>query len=292
MARKNTPSHKRSASPAAFRLTERDRQVVHSVDTHRILTTQQIEVLHFASNSAKTRTRRAVCQRRTQGLFHHGFLDRIQRPVILGEGRHAFAYALDRRGADLVAQSRDVDRAVIGWKPKDNRLGPIFLEHLIHINDVRVVTQLLAKSGAFAKVEWIDELALKAPEYQDKMPTYQRSGRATRIFPDGFCAIWTGEHKQPASFFLEVDQGTMQNSLWANKIEAYRAFRDSGLVTSVFRDQTFSGVGSCELRASSAKPQAHHREGRRHTVCVVHNCRPNRHLASGYLSDGHLASRR
>ena len=49
----------------------------------------------------------------------------------------------DRRGADLVATLRDVDRAAVGWKPKDNRMGPIFLDHLININNVRVVTQIL-----------------------------------------------------------------------------------------------------------------------------------------------------
>ena len=50
MARKNTPSHKRVASPPALRLTERDCQVIQSVESHRVLTSQQIEVLHFPSN--------------------------------------------------------------------------------------------------------------------------------------------------------------------------------------------------------------------------------------------------
>ena len=61
MARKNTPSHKRIASPPPFRLTERDQsQVIQSVYTHRVLTSQQIEVLHFSSNSREeTRTLRS-----------------------------------------------------------------------------------------------------------------------------------------------------------------------------------------------------------------------------------------
>ena len=212
-------------------------------------------MLHFSSNSRETRTLRSVTQRRLQGLFHHGYLDRIQRPVVLGEGRNAFAYALDRRGADLIASMQDVDRATVGWRPKDNRFGPTFLDHLININSVRVVTQLLRCSDAFSRVEWIDELVLKSGAYQDKMPTYRRSGTPTRIFPDGFCAIWTLERQQPASFFLEVDQGTMQNALWANKIEAYRTFRDSGLSYRHFATKHFRvlAVVNSERRLQNLK---------------------------------------
>ena len=150
---------------------------------------------------------------------------------------------------------RDVDRAQIGWKPKDNRLGPLFLEHLIRINDVRVITQLLARSKAISRVEWIDELTLKSPAYQDKMPTYPRSGRSTRIFPDGFCTIWTAERQEPASIFLEVDQGTTQNALWAGKIQAYRSFRDSGLSYRHFATKRFRvlAVVNSERRLQNLK---------------------------------------
>lgn len=238
MAKRNTPSHKRISTPPAMRLTERDQLILQSIYECRILTSHQLEVLHFSSNDSK-RSLRSACQRRLQKLYHHGYIDRIHRPMILGEGRNPFAYALDKQGVAVIANRLGIDRASVGWKPKNNRLGPMFLEHLLQINTVRVVALLLNTNGAIQELKWIDELSLKSNEYQNKMPTYQHSGRSTRIYPDGFFSIRIPSHDQPAAFFLEIDQGTMQNSLWANKVKAYLAFRNTGQSYQYFGTKNF-----------------------------------------------------
>lgn len=127
-----------------MRLTDRDVRIVIAVYRYRLLSSQQIEALFFPSTGSKPHSRRSACQRRLQLLYHHGFLERIPRPLFLGEGRSPFVYALDSRGADLVAQRKDVDRADLDWKPKDNKVGGNFVEHTLAINDVRVVVNLLA----------------------------------------------------------------------------------------------------------------------------------------------------
>jgi len=222
-----------------MRLTERDRSVLLSVYRCRVLTSHQIEVLHFRSKNAELRSLRSACQRRLQKLFHHQFLDRILQPVVLGEGRMAYAYALGSRGADVVAGILDVDRDEVGWKPKDNRLGPVFLDHTIAISDVRVVTQLLVQQRIWLAMSWIDELALKSEAYQDKVPSYLESGRVVRVFPDAYFTITLPNMDQPAHFFLEVDQGTMTTGRWADKMRGYMEFRRSGASLRYFKTENF-----------------------------------------------------
>jgi len=228
MAKTNRPSHKRTPTLPAMRLTTRDKQVIWGVHCYRVMTAHQIEVLYFASKKPNTRSRRSACQRRLQHLYHHGYLARIPQPVILGEGRSVFVYALDKRGADVIADLSGVDRKDVGWKPKQNLFGPIFLEHLLITKDVRTVIDLLVGYGVFEKMAWIDEQTLNAAEYQNKLPTHTEKNKTKRIIPDGFFSVWMPNHEKPASFFLEVDQGTTTNALWIEKVRAYQSFRNSG----------------------------------------------------------------
>ena len=222
-----------------MRLTVRDQQVILNVYRCRVLTSHQIEVLHFPSGHPETRSRRSACQRRLQKLFHHGYLDRILRPVILGEGRSAYAYALGSRGADVVAALLDVDRAGVGWKPKENRLGPLFLDHLLQISEVRVVAQLLEQQEVWQRVSWIDEIMLKSPVYQDKVPSYMAGGRTVQVYPDGYFTVTLPDEARPAHFFLEVDQGTMESGRWAGKVRGYVTFRNSGASEMHFGSANF-----------------------------------------------------
>lgn len=222
-----------------MRLTQRDTQVILGIYSYRVMTAHQIEALYFASNQPDTRSRRSACQRRLQMLYHHGYLERISRPVILGEGRSVFVYALDKRGAEVVAIELGIDRQAIGWKPKQNMLGALFLEHLLITKEVRSVVEILVVLGMFQKTQWIDEQTLNATEYQDKLPIYVDNHKTKRIIPDGFFSIWRPNQAKPASFFLEVDQGTTTNALWIEKVKAYQAFRSSGKSLSYFGTEYF-----------------------------------------------------
>ena len=76
-------------------------------------------------------------------------------------------------------------------------------------------------------MEWADEFTLKSADVKDKVPFLTRGARAVRKYRDGYFIIClTGG--QQAHFFLEVDQGTMTNALWQEKVRAYTEFRDSG----------------------------------------------------------------
>lgn len=237
--RTNLPSHQRAAQPPVLKLTARDKAVLASVYHYRVLTAHQIEVLHFPSNSPDTRTRRSACQRRLQKLFHHRYLARIIPPLVLGEGREVFSYALDTRGADEVARISGQDRATIGWKPKDNKLGPLFFQHMLAITEFRVSVDLLVAQDVLSEAQWVDEATLRVEPYLSKLPSHTKRNRTAYIIPDGYCQIRPQQDSNVAHFFLEVDRGTESNRVWADKMRAYRQFRDNGNSQEYFGTNKF-----------------------------------------------------
>ena len=224
-------------------MTTRDLEILQSVNRYRVLNAHQIEALHFPSAQLGARSLRSACQRRLQKLYHHKFLDRIILPLIPGEGRRAYPYALDKRGADELAKHLGVDRAELGWKPRASRLGPLFLEHLLAISQFRVVSELQVRNRTWRSIEWVDEIELRKPEYRSKVPQHVRRGKVVTRYPDGYFTVLLPSAPQPAHFFLEVDQGTEKNQTWADKMQAYMAFRSSG------QSQTSLGTANFRILA-------------------------------------------
>jgi hypothetical protein len=220
-----------------MRLTVRDRRIVLAVHKFRLLSSPQIEALFFQSE--KPRGRKTSCQRRLQLLYHHGFLDRIQLPIVLGEGRHPYVYALDEVGVDLVASVTELDRAEIGWKPANNILGPQFVTHALAINDLRVVVTCLTRGPRFSLKGWIDEGQFRSAAMKQRVPFRLRGARVVRNYPDGYFALGVAQASKPAHFFLEVDQGTMTNTRWRDKVKAYVEFRNRGLSRQHFSTRKF-----------------------------------------------------
>ena len=235
--KKYLPSHKRVEDPPPMRLTARDVLIILAVYQFRILSTPQIEVLYF--KSSKPRGCLTSCQRRLQLLFHHGFLDRIELPVKLGEGRAPYVYVLDECGADLVAKEKEVDRANVSWNEKHNQLGDQFVEHTLAVNDFRIAIRLLSESGKFKLSSWIGESEFRSASMKERVPSRMRGARVVRNFPDGYFQLFVKEAKPDAHFFLEVDQGTMSNAKWREKVQAYHEFRVRGLSETHFGTRNY-----------------------------------------------------
>lgn len=234
---KYLPSYRRVDSPPPMRMTLRDRAIVQAVYEHRLLSAPQIEALFF--QSARPRGRQTSCQRRLQLLFHHGFLDRIALPIVLGEGRAPYVYVLDELGATLVASQLGVDRAEVDWQPKQNQVGHQFVTHTLAVNDFRVAISLLAEAGYFDVVEWISEAEFRTVSMRSRVPFRMRGARIMRNYPDGYFRLALPEAAQEAHFFLETDQGTMSNASWQEKVQAYKEFRLRGLSEMHFGTRNF-----------------------------------------------------
>src|SRR5687768_6627971 len=90
----------------AQHLTERDREVALYLYRHRVLTTDQLQLLFFSSR------RRA--QDRLLFLYRNRVLDRFYPPAPFGSGKPEAHWLLDEAGALLVAAMHDVERKQLG----------------------------------------------------------------------------------------------------------------------------------------------------------------------------------
>ena len=207
-------------------LTKRDREIVKAVYTHRFLTTFQIENLIFLKGQPPKRTQ---CRRRLQLLYHHGFLDRVFPLVTRDEGAKPIIHCLAEGGAELIAAELQIGRDEVDWRPKDNKVKPLFLDHGLSINEVRIATTLAAERQGFELEKWIDEKTLKNPKMRDYVTISTPRGRSRRVpvIPDGYFVLNLGGKR--AHFFLEVDQATLSNTRWRERAHAYLSYTSQGL---------------------------------------------------------------
>ena len=96
----------------ARHLTERDREVALYLYRHRVLTTDQLQLLFFSS--------RRRTQDRLLFLYRNRVLDPFYPPAPFGSGKPEAHWLLDEAGALLVAAMHDVERKQLGWQRRDD----------------------------------------------------------------------------------------------------------------------------------------------------------------------------
>jgi hypothetical protein len=219
-----------------FRLTQRDREIVRAIYQHRALTTAQIEALFFPPSNGQGRAPSATrCQHRLKLLYHHGFLMRDEQPLkVLSAARKPLVYLLDQKGAALVAQMLGLDVEEIDWRPKDNQVSTLFLDHLLATNNVRVAITIAARQKGYAIEIWLDDKTLKREMKDYVMLTGPQGGQEkAAVVPDGYFALHAGEYRY--HHFLEIDLRTVVGEAskwgrrdWARKIKVYLAYHNGG----------------------------------------------------------------
>jgi len=215
------PRHKRVENPPRIQLTERDVQVILAVYDYRALQRDQIERLFFPSkNTANDRLSR---------LYQHRFLERRWLKIAYGEGMGQAIYLLAERGADVVAEQLGIDRGAVDWKEGRNKVGSPFLEHALMVNDVRIAFNLAAQQAGYTIDKWIKEDELKAAKEYVYLTTASGARRKVAVIPDAYFVLNLGDKR--AHFFLEVDRATEANKRWGFKVQAYKAYTESGRYT-------------------------------------------------------------
>lgn len=183
-------------------LTQRDRDVCNDVYDHKVLTSTQLQQLHFPHPR--------VGNRRLLKLFEHQVLDRFRprEPV----GSAPFHYILGELGAYVIAGERGLDAK----KLKDRRRGDLRLafsprlRHIVEVNEF--FTRLIVaarRSGDHDVARWWSE-GRCAAECRDV------------VRPDGLGEIVRGA--ESTSFFLELDRGTERGRRLPDKMRAYAWF--------------------------------------------------------------------
>lgn len=224
-----------TAKLSSFRITGRDRAILHAVGQCRILTSKQIEALFFATGIGGG-TNTSYCQYRLQQLYHRGFLTRDEQPQKLSEGRKPLLYSLDRVGARLLAETGEPVREGRTSRSRAATFSPLFLDHLLATNDVLIAFTLAARRAGMSIGDWADELNLRKRHATDRVIITGPGDRTkeTALVPDGYFTLKVGEKTQ--HFFLEIDRGTMTGERsvwgkkdWARKIAGYLAYYHTGL---------------------------------------------------------------
>jgi len=226
--RRILPRHRRVKHPPRMRLTERDIQMVLAVHEHRTLRADQVQRLFFPSrNTANERLKR---------LYQHRFLQRRWLPVEYGRGMGQAIYLLGRRGADLVAEQQGIEAEAVGWRGARNRVGALFLEHHLMLNDVRIALTQAAKTVGYLVETWVEDEAFRAKADH----VYVQAGRSGRqrvaIIPDAYCVVNQGDKR--AHFFVEVDRATLSGRRWRQRVRAYLAYTLGGGYTRRFRTRS------------------------------------------------------
>lgn len=201
-----------------FTPTERDREIVAAVSTHRALTTDQVSLLFWEQQKASSR-----CRHRLKMLAENGYLERAEQPVALVEGRRPLVYFLASKGVELAAEVLQIPLSQIDWKPKHNSVKWLFLEHLLATNDIRIRMELAAPRAGMTILEWIDDLSLASRSIRDQITITTASGAKERmtVGPDGYVSLLAPDDTTRHRAFIEADRATVPLPRWKTKVWKY-----------------------------------------------------------------------
>lgn len=213
--------HIRSAAGVApIRLTQRDVDLLTSLVDFRILTTTQIQRLFFRSLH---RSRKRLFK-----LWQHGVVDRVFRPVALGESPSEAIYTIAAKGARLLARARDSSEQASAEVTRRKKMSPFFLEHTLAVSDFRIALMNGCSRTSHARLLfWRQGPSIG---FEQIVVDQTEGGSLVRvpIVADGLAGIEIAGRKK--YYFVEVDRGTVPLRRWRRRYAAYvKAYRDAGL---------------------------------------------------------------
>jgi Replication-relaxation len=232
----------------AFRLTDRDRELLKCIYDYRFITAEMLQDLAppvaltqrqqealarlIAARRAKLTgtemserqsapTKRKILHR-LMVLYHNGYVQRLKL-----SDHEPICYALGNKGADELVLYSGIDRKEIDWTQRARENGERYIRHGLMVSRFRhaLVLALRALPGVtllFWKPGGSFNAAVK---YEGTVKT--REGIRTQVvegavIPDGYFALTSGD--KTAYFFLEADRSTMSNARYLAKLKAYYHF--------------------------------------------------------------------
>lgn len=212
------PRNHRVEDPPSMRLVARDVEILKAVHDCRVLRGDQIQTLFFGCQS--------TASYRLSRLYQHGFLERHFLPTLGGLASSPILYTLGKRGVDVLRQA-------LGGGPEEGRrwsggkeLSPLFLEHMLAINTVRIAITKACQGSRFRLLTWRGENELKANYDYVNIRTPTGRLKSVSVIPDSYFRLETP--RGIAHFFLELDRGTMTTQRFQAKVQAYQAYYQSG----------------------------------------------------------------
>jgi hypothetical protein len=196
-------------------LSARDLALLADVGRFRLLTSRQLEALHFA-DAATPLTAARSARRALRRLMKHGVLHRLERQIGgLYGGSGAFTYALTDSGQRLLDEGQD--------RPRRRLRQPslLFVHHTLAVADLYLSLVLAARTAA--DLELLDV----QPE-PDCWRRWTRLGGGPEVLrPDLYLALGIGDDE--LRWFVEVDLATEHLPTLQRKCLAYQRYYDSGV---------------------------------------------------------------
>ena len=215
------------------RMVERDWQVVADIAKYRLLTSRQIQRLHFdAAHSSPLAAARA-CSRALSRLREAGVLRALDRRIGgVRAGSASYIWFLGPAGERLLhhmASAADATTGVAGLGQtaarRSNYREPSrhFVDHTLAISELAVQITAAARTGPFEVLR----LETEPSNWQTMLGPH---GVASFLKPDLLLVTAThtaaGEYED--HYFIELDLATESASVVMRQCAAYQAFRATG----------------------------------------------------------------
>lgn len=201
-------------------LSDRDREIVRTVDRLRLVTGGQLARLFLADAPALSGSRasRARSGRRAlERLVGLAILRRLDRRVGGNRaGSEGFIYEVDSAGQRLCAYWRGEGLARTR-APHEPAVQ--FVQHRVAISEVFVRLSEAARNDSFELVSWQSEPSAWRP-FLGAM------GARQLLKPDAYVVLATGDDE--LLWFVEVDRGTVSTAALRRQLAAYLAYWRSG----------------------------------------------------------------
>jgi DNA-binding Lrp family transcriptional regulator len=213
--RQRLPRFKRTWSEElAFRLQDRDREILKWVYDCRLLTSRQINRLVSGSDQ--------WILRRLQRLFHHGYLDRVKTASF----NEVYTYGIGNKGIDeLVLRYAGIDRGKADWTTNNREVKERHVAHTLMAANFRVALTLAVQERPETKIiTWIPDGGIKEKvgfreERKGKEGEASAVKRELPVNPDGFIAI---EDQGDELFFMpEFDRSSMTDKRFFEKLRGF-----------------------------------------------------------------------
>lgn len=221
------------------RLTERDYQLLSSVETYRLLTTRQLQRLHFDTVHPTRLAAARACTRALTRLRSLGVLAALERRIGgVRAGSAGFAWYVGPVGERLLRDRHPESKAGRRNYREPSRL---FVEHTLAVAELAVQTIEAARSGSFEVVQIVTEPG----NWQQSLSPH---GTIQWLKPD--LRLVTATREEECHWYIEVDLATEHLPVIERQRLAYQTFRLTG------RYQAVHGIFPIVLWVTPSEPRA------------------------------------
>lgn len=200
------------------RLTDRDHELIRSVDTYRLLTTKQLQRLHFDPAHPTSVAAARACNRALLRLRDLGVLATLQRRIGgVRAGSAGFVWYLGPAGERLL-----LHREPGTSRGRRNYREPsrYFTQHTLAVAELAVQAIEASRDGSGLEVLAVDT---EPASWQQSLSAH---GTVAWLKPD--LRLVTATAEEECHWFLEADLDTEHLPVVLRQCAAYAAFRAAG----------------------------------------------------------------